>query len=199
MADDKRNIPDAGKADDSLKPGNTEPVKTDPPVQEPPAPAKAEAPVVEGTTEAPIHSAAEKPSEGKTVPGPMPEQPVPAKENTPQPDKDEKQTTIPGMGDPASAGKVVDFTAVRDGAAKDKPPERAAAQDKDKQADKAKDAAKPRRGHPSKADKAAPRQGQAATSGQNVPKQAACRKRYPDQGGGPGCAGAGAAARPPGC
>lgn len=156
MADDKKNIPDAGKADDSLKPGNTEPVKTDPPVQEPPAPAKTEAPVVEGTTEAPIHSAAEKPSEGKTVPGPAPEQPAPARENTPQPDKDEKQTTIPGMGDPAPAGKVVDFAAVRDGAAKDKPPERAAAPDKDKQADKAKDAAKPRRGRPSKADKAAP-------------------------------------------
>ena len=140
----------------TFKPGNTEPVKTDPPVQEPPAPAKTEAPVVEGTTEAPIPSVTEKPSEGKTVPGPAPEQPVPAKEDTPQPDKDEKQTTIPGMGDPAPAGKVVDFTAVRDGAAKDKPPERAAAPDKGKQADKAKDAAKPRRGRPPKADKAAP-------------------------------------------
>ena len=129
MADDKKNIPDAEKADDSLKPGNTEPVKTDPPVQEPPAPAKTEAPVVEGTTEAPIHSAAEKPSEGKTVPGPAPEQPAPARENTPQPDKDEKQTTIPSTGDPAPAGKVVDFTAARDGATKGKPPEKAAAPD----------------------------------------------------------------------
>lgn len=156
MADDKKNIPDAGKADDPPKPGNTEPVKTDPPVQEPPPPAKTEASVVEGTTEAPIPSAAEKPSDGKTVPGPAPEQPALAKENTPQPDKDEKQTTIPGMGDPAPAGKVVDFTAVRDGAAKGKPPEKDAASDKEKQADKAKDAAKPHRGRPAKADKAAP-------------------------------------------
>lgn len=74
----------------------------------------------------------------------------------PPPGKDEKQTTIPGMGDPAPAGKVVDFTAARDGATKGKPPEKAAAQDKGKQADKAKDAAKPRRGCPPKANKAAP-------------------------------------------
>ena len=60
------------------------------------------------------------------------------------------------MGDPTPAGKVVDFTAARDGAAKGKPPEKAVAPDKDKQADKAKDAAKPRRGRPTKADKAAP-------------------------------------------
>jgi ParB family chromosome partitioning protein len=60
------------------------------------------------------------------------------------------------MGDPAPAGKVVDFTAARDGATKGKPPEKAVAPDKGKQADKAKDAAKPRRGRPPKADKAAP-------------------------------------------
>ena len=81
---------------------------------------------------------------------------APTKGGTPQPGKDEKQTTIPGMGDPAPAGKVVDFTAARDGATKGKPPEKAAAQDKGKQADKAKDAAKPRRGRPPKADKTAP-------------------------------------------
>lgn len=60
------------------------------------------------------------------------------------------------MGDPAPSGKVVDLTAVRDGATKGKPPEKAVAQDKDKQAGKAKDAAKPRRGRPPKADKTAP-------------------------------------------
>ena len=44
-------------------------------------------------------------------------QPAPAKakapgvEGAPQPGKNEKQTTIPGMGDPAATGKVVDFTA----------------------------------------------------------------------------------------
>ena len=36
--------------------------------------------------------------------------PAPSKEGMP-PGKDEKQTTIPGMEDPAPAGKVVDFTA----------------------------------------------------------------------------------------
>ena len=47
------------------------------------------------------------------------------------------------MRDPAPAGKVVDFTAARDGATKGKPPERDAAPDKGKQTDKVKDAAKP--------------------------------------------------------
>ena len=47
MADDKKNIPDAGKVDEPPKPGKVEPVKADPPVQDQPAPAKAEAPVVE--------------------------------------------------------------------------------------------------------------------------------------------------------
>lgn len=45
MADDKKNIPDAGKVDDSPKPGTVEPAKAAPPVQDQPAPAKAEAPV----------------------------------------------------------------------------------------------------------------------------------------------------------
>ncbi|OUQ61964.1 hypothetical protein B5E56_01025 [Flavonifractor sp. An112] len=60
------------------------------------------------------------------------------------------------MGDPAPTGKVVDFIATRDGATKGKPTEKATAQDKDKQASKAKDAAKPRRGRPPKVDKTAP-------------------------------------------
>lgn len=130
MADDKKNIPDAGKVDEPPKPGKVEPAKAAPPVQVQSAPAKAEAPKDKDA-------------------------PAPSKAGTP-PGKDEKQTTIPGMGDSAPAGKVGDFTAAREGAAKGKPAEKAAAQDKDKQADKAKDAAKPRRGRPPKADKAAP-------------------------------------------
>ena len=122
MADDKKNIPDAGKVDEPPKPGKVEPIKADSTVQDQPAPAKTEFPVVEGS---PLG-------------------------------KDEKQTTIPGMGDSAPTGKVVDFTAARDGATKGKPPEKAAAPDKGKQTDKAKDAAKPRRGRPPKADKAKP-------------------------------------------
>lgn len=131
MADDKKNIPDTGKVNEPPKPGKVEPAKAVPSVQDQPAPAKAEAPKDK-------------------------DDPTPSKEGVLQPGKDEKQTTIPGMGDPAPAGKVVDFTVTQDGATKGKPPEKAAAQDKGKQADKAKDAAKPRRGRPPKADKAAP-------------------------------------------
>ena len=85
MADDKKNIPDAGKVDESPKPGKVEPAKTAPLVQDQPALAKAETPKDKDA-------------------------PAPSKKGTP-PGKDEKQTTIPGMGDPAPAGKVVDFTA----------------------------------------------------------------------------------------
>ena len=148
MADDKKSIPDAGKVDEPPKLGKVEPAKAAPPVQEQPTPAKTEAPVVEDVPKVVAPPAAEAPKDKGTS--------APSKEGTPQPGKDEKQTTIPGMGDPAPAGKVVDFTAARDGATKGKPPEKAVAQDKDKQADKAKDAAKPRRGRPPKADKAAP-------------------------------------------
>ena len=66
MADDNKNIRDTGTLAEPPKPGKTEPVKTAPTVQDQPAPAKTEAPEVEGVS---------------------------------QPGKDEKQTTIPGMGD----------------------------------------------------------------------------------------------------
>ena len=131
MADDKKNIPDTGKVDEPPNPGKVASVKVGSPVQDQSAPVKAE------------------PPKDKDAP-------APSKEGTLHPGKDEKQTTIPGMGDPAPAGKVVDFTAAREGAAKGKPPEKAAAPDKGKQTVKAKDAAKPRRGRPPKADKAAP-------------------------------------------
>ena len=41
MVDDKKNIPDAGKAGESPKPEKAEPVKADSPVHDQPAPAKA--------------------------------------------------------------------------------------------------------------------------------------------------------------
>lgn len=75
MADDKKNIPDAGKVDDSPKQGKIEPAKAAPLAQDQPAPAKAEAPKDKGA-------------------------PAPSKAGTPL-GKDEKQTAIPGMGDPA--------------------------------------------------------------------------------------------------
>ena len=154
MADDKKNIPDAGKIDNPPELGKVE--QAAPPVQDQPTPAKADASVVEGAFKVATPPAAEQPAPADKEAPKDKDAPAPSMEGTPQPGKDEKQTTIPGMGDPAPAGKVVDFTAARDGATKGNLPEKAAAQDKDKQADKAKDAAKPRRGRPPKVDKAAP-------------------------------------------
>ena len=159
MADDKKNIPDAGKVDEHPKPGKVEPVKADPPVQDQPAPAKADASVVEGASKVATPPAAEQPAPASKEAPKDKDAPAPSKEGSPL-GKDKKQTTIPGMGDSALSGKVVDFTAARDGATKGKPPEKSAAPDKGKQADKAKDAAKPRKGRPSKANKAAPGEAQ---------------------------------------
>jgi len=155
VADDKKNIPDAGRVDNPPESGKVEPAKAAPPVQEQPAPAKADAFVVEGASKAATPPTAEQPAPaGKEAPKDK-DAPAPSKEGSLL-GKDEKQTTIPSMGDPVPAGKVVDFTAARDGATKGKPAEKAAAQDKDKQTGKTKDAAKPRRGRPPKAEKAAP-------------------------------------------
>ena len=111
MADDKKNIPDAGKVDNPPELGKVE--QAAPPVQDQPVPAKAEAPVVEDASPVVTPPAAEQPAPaGKEAPKDK-DTPAPSKEGTPQPGKDEKQATIPGMGDPAPAGKVVDFTAAR--------------------------------------------------------------------------------------
>ena len=149
MADDKKNIPDAGKVDEPPKPGKVEPVKADPPVQDQPAPAKADASVVEGAFKVATPPTAEQPAPAVKEAPKDKDAPAPSKEGSPL-GKDEKQTTIPGMGDPALSGKVVDFTAAREGATKGKAPEKAAPPDKGKQADK-------RRMRPSPAGAARPR------------------------------------------
>ena len=59
MADDKKNIPDAGKVDEPPKSGKVEPVKTDSPVQD-------------------------QPAQAKVVPPPGAEQPAPAGKDTPK-------------------------------------------------------------------------------------------------------------------
>ena len=102
MADDKKNIPDAGKVDEPPKPGKTEPVKTAPTVQDQTAPAKAEAPVVADAS--PVVTpplAAEQPAPAGKEASKDKDAPAPSKEGSPL-DKDEKQTTIPGMGEPLS-------------------------------------------------------------------------------------------------
>ena len=122
MADDKNNIPDAGKVDNPPSGKGRTCQSRFPGAGSAARPSQDGDPVVEG---APLG-------------------------------KDEKQTTIPGMGDPAPAGKAVDFAVAREGAAKGNPTEKVASPHKGKQADKAKDAAKPCRSRPPKADKAAP-------------------------------------------
>ena len=147
---DNNHIPDSGKVNDPPKPGNTGPTKANPSVQGQPASAKKEAPAAEVIPETVPPPAAGKPLEDKASPAEQPapaEKDVPPKEKRP-PDKplpEDKQTAIPGMEGPAPAGKVVDFTIVRDGAAKGKEPEKAVVEPK------------PRRGRPPKADKTAPR------------------------------------------
>ena len=74
MADDKKSIPDAGKVDDPTKAGKVEPDKAAPSVQDQPAPAKAEVPVIEDASKVVKPPAAEKPNEGKTISGPAVEQ-----------------------------------------------------------------------------------------------------------------------------
>mgnify|MGYP004538804795 CR=1 FL=1 len=101
MADDKKNIPDAGKVDNPPEPGKVEPVKAAPPVQDQPAPAKADASVVEGAPKVATPPAAEQPAPADKEAPKDKDAPASSMEGTPQPGKDEKQTTIPGMGDPA--------------------------------------------------------------------------------------------------
>ena len=159
---DNNHVPDSGKVNEPPKTGNTDPIKSDPPVPEQPTPVKPEPPVVDAAPETVTPPTEEKAPEGKSTPDPV-EQPAPTEKTAPKdkvapaagkdtppkdkepPDKplpEDKQTTIPGMGAPA--GKVVDFAAVKGGAAKGT------------QVDQSPEAPKPRRGRPPKEDKAAP-------------------------------------------
>ena len=138
MADDKKNIgPEVEKTETAPAPEQPAPEKVEPVVADP-TPAEKAAPTekAEPTT---------------------PEAPGPAAPEPPKPDKEVKQTDTPDKGDPAPApsGKVVDFAAAREEAAKDKSPAQRAAKQKAPE-EKNKGAAKASRGRPAKADKAAP-------------------------------------------
>lgn len=129
MADDKKNIPVAGKVDEPPKPGKVEPVKDDFLVQDQPAPAKVETPVIEDVSKVVTPPTAEQTTPAGKEATKDKDAPAPSKGSAPQLGKDEKQTTISGMGDPAPAVKVVDFTVSQEGAPKGKPSEKAAAPD----------------------------------------------------------------------
>ena len=151
---DNNHIPDSGKVNDSLKVGNTEPIKADSPVQEQPGSAKPESPVAKAVPKTAPPPVVENPPKDKGISNSAPEQPAPADKDTPKdknvpaagkdaPPKEkeppvkplpkDKQTTIPGMEPPVPDSKVVDFAAVRDGAAKGKEPEKATGEPKPRQ------------------------------------------------------------------
>ena len=116
MVNDKKNIgPEVETPAEAPAPEQPVPDKPEPVVGDP-APAEKAEPVVS-------------------------ESPGAAAPEAPAPDKQAQQTAIPGMDGPtpASPGKVVDFAAAREGAARDKTPDQ--------------QAAKPRRGRPPKEDK----------------------------------------------
>ena len=89
---------------------------------------------------------------GEAIPD-APESPSVTIPEQPEPDKDDKQTASPGKDDPnpAPTGKVVDFAAARDEAAKEE--KKAVKQKPPTEKNKA---AKPGRGRPPKEGKAAP-------------------------------------------
>ena len=86
-----------------------------------PAPAKAEAPIVEDVSKVVTPPAAGQPAPAKADASKNKDAPAPSRARTPQSSKGEKQPTIPNMGNPAPTGKIVGFTTTRDGAAKGKP------------------------------------------------------------------------------
>ena len=138
MSDDKKHIgPEVETPTEAPAPGQPVPGKAESIVTDP-APAEKAAPADKAEPAAPE-------SPGVAVP------------EQPKPEKEDKQTATPDKGDPAPApsGKVVDFAAAREEAAKDKSPAQRAAKQKAPE-EKNKGAAKASRGRPAKADKAAP-------------------------------------------
>ena len=101
MADDKKNI------------GPEVETPAEAPAPEQPIPDKPESIVGDPTLAEPT----------------VPESPGAVAPKAPAPDKQAQQTATPGMDGPAPAspGKVVDFAAVREGAARDKTPDQQAA------------------------------------------------------------------------
>ena len=164
MADDKKIFPDpaAGKTDVPSKAAPPGVFQSNPFVSEQSAPVKPEPPAAEAVPKTATPPTAEKTPKNKSAPTPA-KQPAPAEKTAPRdkgspaaekdaPSKDkeppakpapeEKQTTIPGMEAPA--GKMVNFSAVKERAVKGM------------QTDKSPEAPKPRRDRLSKKNKPAP-------------------------------------------
>ena len=150
MADDKKTIgPDVGTPTEAPEQPSPAPNLSD---TTSPAPLGPEELTVEEQLILEHEGQAALFEMGKAIPD-APESPSVTIPEQPVPDKDDKQTASPGKDDPAPAhsGKVVDFSAARDEAAKEE--KKAVKQKPPTEKDKP---AKPGRGRPPKDGKAAP-------------------------------------------
>ena len=158
MADDKKNIPDVAPPTEASAPTAETATVPEPPVPEPVL-TDAEAVMLEHEGQAALFEM------GETVPDPAdavthaevekpaaPEVPKAEKEHSPAPIKDDPS--------PAHSGKVVDFAAARDEAAREE--KKAIKQKPPKEKGKP---AKPGKGRPPKAEKTAPEQGKPPKAG----------------------------------
>ena len=160
MADDKKNIPDVSPPTEASAP-TAEVAAVPEPLAPDPVLTDAEAVMLEHEGQAVLFEM------GEAVPDPADavthaEAEEPAAPEIPKAEKEQAQPPTPGKDDPvpAHSGKVVDFAAARDEAAKEgkkavkqKPP-----------TEKGK-AAKPGKGRPPKAEKVAPEQGKPPKAG----------------------------------
>ena len=167
MADDKKNIgPEAEKPGEAPQEKKAEPVKDTPPAPEQPAPepalTDAETVILEHEGQAALFEM------GEAVPDPADAvthaevEEEPAAPEVPKAEKEQAQPPTPGKGDPAQApfGKVVDFAAARDEAAKEE--KKVLKQKPPKEKGKA---TKPGKGHPPKTEKTAPEQAKPPKAG----------------------------------
>ena len=151
MADDKKNIPEAAQPAETPAPTVENVAVPEQPAPEPVL-TDAEAVMLEHEGHAALFEM------GDAMPDPADavthaEVEEPAAPEVPKAEKEQEQPPTPGKDDPAPAhsGKVVDFVAARDEAAKEE--KKAVKQKPPTEKDKA---AKPGKGRPPKADKAAP-------------------------------------------
>ena len=153
MADDKKNIPEAAPPAEAPAPTVENAVVPEQPAPEP-ALTDAEVVMLEHEGQAALFEM------GEAVPDPADavthtEVEEPTAPEVPKAEKEQEQPPTPGKDDPAPAhsGKVVDFAAARDEAAKEE--KKAIKQKPPKEKGKA---TKPGKGRPPKAEKAAPEQ-----------------------------------------
>ena len=166
MADDKKNIPEAAPPAESPAPTVENAVVPEQPAPEP-ALTDAEAVMLEHEGQAALFEM------GEVVPDPADavthaEVEEPAAPEVPKAGKEQAQPPAPGKDDPAPAhsGKVVDFAAARDKAAKDE--KKAVKQKPPTEKDKA---AKPGRGRPPKESRATPNKVKPSKTEKAAPEQ----------------------------